>query len=587
MLHTDVARRAILPDEIVFDPADAPRAHDLRCPACGGRGPSSRVLTVPSVEPPHPILELFRCEGCGTLAFDPPGITDIADVDQIAGDAWRHYVEAGGDVWETAWPALIARDRGSLLDVGCGFGFGVDFWRHSGRGEAIGVESAPYGRLGREMLGAPIVAERLDSGPLAGRRFDVVLASEVIEHTGDPCAFAALLARHVADDGVLVLTTPDASCIDPSTEPSTTLAALSPGFHGFVLSRGAFEAAAAVAGFEHRHWRSMNGRQFLWASRRPFSLLPEREAYRGPVLDYLARRGQEEALEPSVRIGYLYRLLRDLSRTRRFAEAAPVLHHLDALIAARHGPEALDPVRAIEKLRACATPQEAGRVGSYCLPMRFFLDAQIAQNVRGDYAGALASYRAAVEATERCAALGTIWFMEAIGTLWTMRIDGALLGLALGDERAADDLALAVDEGAMPRREHAFATVAPGYLDRLLPAVAEDLVQRGGYGAARVVAAAYRRHLERNHERAFVEIGAIDAALADPAARVPPWPLFLPWFEALLHLGPGGDAARGAALAREVLRVAEAHAHDRRCGDELRTLAQHVRARLGAAGSGR
>ncbi|HQU48718.1 MAG TPA: class I SAM-dependent methyltransferase [Casimicrobiaceae bacterium] len=583
MMHADISSRAVLPDEIAFDAPGAPRAHDLSCPACGARGPAARVLSVPSIGPPHPTLELFRCEACGTLVFDPPAVTDFADVDQVGGDAWRHYVEAGGDVWEALWPALIARERGSLLDVGCGFGFGVDFWRGSGRGEAIGVESAIYGRLGREMLGAPIVSERLDtSAHLAGRRFDVVLASEVIEHTSDPRAFVAVLAGHVADDGVLVLTTPDASCIDPSTEPATTLAALSPGFHGFVLSRQAFDAAVEAAGFAHRHWRSFNGRQFLWASRRAFALPDNRDAYRAPVLDYLARRGQEDALEPSVRIGYLFRLCRDLTRARRFAEAGSVLHHLDALIAERHGTEALDPARAIERLRACRTPQEAGGVGSYCLPMRFLFAAQIAQNLRGDYAGALASYRAAAEATEICAALGPVWFMEAIATLWTMRIDGALLGLALGSESAADELALAVDEGWKPMREHAFATVAPGYLDRLLPAVAEDLLQRGGWSAARKVADMTRRHVERAYARRLVEVAEIEAALADPAAALPPWPLFVPWFDALLQLGPGGDPSRGQALAGEVLRVAEAHARDPRCGDELRALAQRVRERFGA-----
>jgi 2-polyprenyl-3-methyl-5-hydroxy-6-metoxy-1,4-benzoquinol methylase len=66
-----------------------------------------------------------------------------------------------------------------------------------------------------------------------GRRFDVVYASEVIEHVPDPAAFAALLAARVADDGVLVLTTPSADYIEPGTAFAHTTAALAPGFHGF------------------------------------------------------------------------------------------------------------------------------------------------------------------------------------------------------------------------------------------------------------------------------------------------------------------------------------------------------------------
>lgn len=583
MLHTPGTRRSILPDEIVFSPPGAPLAHVLRCPACGAAGLAAHVLSVPTLDPPHTVLELYRCAACDSVAFDPPGVTDIADVDQIAEDAWRHYVEAGGDLWQTVWPALVACERGSLLDVGCGFGFGVDFWEKSGRGEAIGVESAVYGRLGAEMLGAPIVAERLDrSARFAGRTFDVVLASEVIEHTDDPRAFVALLAKHLADGGVLAMTTPDAACVGTSTAPATLLAALSPGFHGFLLSRRAFEAAATAAGLVHLRWESNGARQFLWASRRPFELARDRESRQAPVFDYLARRGQEPGLDASVRIGYLFRLARDLARMRRYAEADPVLWHLDALIAARHGAAALDPDAAVPRLRTCRTPQDVGAIGSYCLPYRYFLAAQVAQHARGQYVEARRLYRAAADATEACAPLGAAWFMDAIPMLWTMRIDGALLGLALGDESAADELALAVDEGTTPRREHAFTTIAPAYLDRLLPAVAEDLARRGGWSAARKVADAYRRHAERRHGPGFVGTAAIEAALRDPAAEVPAEPLFVPWFEALADFEPGGDPARGRARAREVLRIAEAHAADPRCGNELAALAGRIRELLAA-----
>jgi SAM-dependent methyltransferase len=583
MQHAPGPRRTILPDEIAFTGASAPPRHELRCPACGESGAAPHVLSVPRLEPPHTVLDLYRCGSCESLVFDPPGATDIAEIDQVGDDAWRHYVESGGDVWETVWPAVVARGQGSLLDVGCGFGFGVDFWSRSARGEATGVESAMYGRLGAGMIGAPIVHERLDTSPrFAGRTFDIVLASEVIEHTEDPRAFAALLARHVADDGILALTTPDAACVDPSTAPAVVLAALSPGFHGFVMSQRALEGAVRGAGFAHLRRESINGRQFLWASRRAFDLAPDREALRLEILDYLARRGREPALDASVRIGFLYRLLRDLVRLRRYPEADAALRDLDAAIVSRHGASALDPDATIPRLRACRTAQEAGAIGSYCLPRRHHLAAQVAQHARGQYAEARRLYRAAAEATEACALFGAAWYMEAIASLWSMRIDGALLGLALGDERDADELALAADEGTTPRREHAFATVDPGYLDRLLPNVVEDLVRRGAWTAARKVAGAYHRHLERRYGPGFAETPSIEAALSDPAADVPPEPLFVPWFRALSEMGSGGDAALGREMVRDVLRVAEAHASDPRCGRALETLARRARRRLGA-----
>ena len=95
-----------------------------------------------------------------------------------------------------------------------------------------------------------IYAEMLqDCKTLAGRRFDVVCKrSEVIEHVPDPSAFVALLSRWVSDDGVLIMTTPAASFIGRENQSTTLLAALAPGFHGFLLSSGAFEETAPPCG---------------------------------------------------------------------------------------------------------------------------------------------------------------------------------------------------------------------------------------------------------------------------------------------------------------------------------------------------
>src|SRR5664279_2095961 len=122
---------------------------------------------------------------------------------------------------------------------------------------------------------------------LDGRRFDVVYASEVIEHVPDPNAFVALLARYVADDGVLVLTTPACEFIVPAEHSPTLYAALAPGFHGFLLSGKAFADAARRCGFAHVDVRRFNERQVLWASRRPLAVDPASGSLFSGYLDYL------------------------------------------------------------------------------------------------------------------------------------------------------------------------------------------------------------------------------------------------------------------------------------------------------------
>ncbi len=86
--------------------------------------------------------------------------------------------------------ALGDRAKGSLLDVGCGFGFVPHFWTEMGFGEAIGLESSLYGRKGRELLGVEIHHSYFNEcEEIRGRRFDIVFSSEVIEHVRDPAAF--------------------------------------------------------------------------------------------------------------------------------------------------------------------------------------------------------------------------------------------------------------------------------------------------------------------------------------------------------------------------------------------------------------
>src|SRR5208283_1381693 len=151
-----------------------------------------------------------------------------------------------------------------------------------------GVELADYGVTGAQKLGVTIYSQLLEQCvPLSGRRFDVVYASEVIEHVPDPQAFVTLLARWVADDGVLVLTTPNAAFITPENRSTTLLAALAPGFHGFLLSPQAFEDAARAAGFAHVRVLALNERLFLWASRREIEVNLDFEALRVPYFQFL------------------------------------------------------------------------------------------------------------------------------------------------------------------------------------------------------------------------------------------------------------------------------------------------------------
>jgi SAM-dependent methyltransferase len=100
--------------------------------------------------------------------------------------------------------------NGRLLDVGCGNGellveaaargfdvAGLDVSTH-----AVATTNA---RLGRSVA----VAGFIEDGVLPDASFDVLIATDVVEHTRDPHRFLAALHRALKPNGILLLATPD------------------------------------------------------------------------------------------------------------------------------------------------------------------------------------------------------------------------------------------------------------------------------------------------------------------------------------------------------------------------------------------
>jgi len=104
----------------------------------------------------------------------------------------------------------------SALDVGCG----------------AGLLCEPLARLGARVTGLDAAAENIGVArahavqgglaidyraggveALAGETFDLVTSMEVIEHVADPAAFVAGLARALAPDGLLILSTPNRTAL--------------------------------------------------------------------------------------------------------------------------------------------------------------------------------------------------------------------------------------------------------------------------------------------------------------------------------------------------------------------------------------
>lgn len=144
------------------------------------------------------------------------------------------YDDAYFERWGADEPASLARVRamkertdealldrlperlrgGSLLDVGCAYGFLMGVARRRGH-EVHGVEPIPRAAAAaRAEFGAERIHEgRLDATAFPGRRFDVLTLVDVLEHVPDPEHFLGSVRERLAPGGRMLAVLPDVSSL--------------------------------------------------------------------------------------------------------------------------------------------------------------------------------------------------------------------------------------------------------------------------------------------------------------------------------------------------------------------------------------
>lgn len=121
----------------------------------------------------------------------------------------RDAVNRHWDTDERGFTPLVGK---RAIDVGCGAGLLAEPLARMGAavtGLDAAEENIAVARAHATSQGLPIdyratPVEALDLPP-----FDLVTSMEVIEHVADPAAFVAALARNLAPEGLLILSTPN------------------------------------------------------------------------------------------------------------------------------------------------------------------------------------------------------------------------------------------------------------------------------------------------------------------------------------------------------------------------------------------
>ena len=300
----------------------------IPCRACGGSRltPYVRASSIGITAAPEDCEYLFhRCLDCGSLnefseeqhfyekQEDTPFmnyyIDIIAGLDEMLSPIGS-YADASGST-----------NGKSFLELGCGFGFVVDYAAKCRGFQAAGIEPGGYGRLGQQYLGADISATLLGEGSHHDQeKFDIIFSSEVIEHIPTPEAFVATIARHLKSDGLAIFTTPNAEFITTESPATEVYSALFPGEHKILFSENGLRVLLHKAGLIHlavKKRRSSNLIAYAATSPGPIAVAEAAQTGNATTYsrEYLAtyRNSAKSRIEKISRLGLAmhYRLFKD------------------------------------------------------------------------------------------------------------------------------------------------------------------------------------------------------------------------------------------------------------------------------------
>jgi len=225
----------------------------VACAVCGGTE-SVRLFEKDG-------FPIVRCRGCGLVYVNPrltqSALAALYEGQEISPAAYYVRTERQDELSFAQRLALIERFRapGTLLDLGCGPGTFSAVARSRGW-RPLGLDVNPQSVAHCRERGIEAICDVFPSPALGGRRFDVVVMNDFLEHMPDPGAALAEARRLLADDGVLFLTTPDVGSVMARLTRARWLH-LKPNEHLVYFDRRTIDRLLARTGFRIKYLRAI------------------------------------------------------------------------------------------------------------------------------------------------------------------------------------------------------------------------------------------------------------------------------------------------------------------------------------------
>jgi 2-polyprenyl-3-methyl-5-hydroxy-6-metoxy-1,4-benzoquinol methylase len=467
------------------EPRPKPRWTRRACANCGAPGALGGVLLDVEARRPERLtrrFQLARCGRCGAFTFDvtrPPRYGKRRTNKQ---GAIVLYVQQGAGVWPICRTlAQLPLPPGSrFLDVGCGYGFSLDYAMHARGWSGRGVDPARLAQAGRDQLGLPIELAYLKESDKARGQMDVVLGSEVLEHLPSPPRFVRLLRAMLRPGGVLVLTTPNGDHILPETSPGALVSLLSPGLHLVIQTPPSLRGLLKEAGFAHVQVEAVGHGLIAYASDAPLAFREDRAAMQAEFRAYLAQRAECCSAGSDAQIGFAGRAFQEAVAVGAFGEAERPWTLLQPAVQGRFDFD-LDTLEALPPGVAATSLHALARMMPLNLCGLLYADAMrriAAGEARPTLERRLLLAQEAAELLRRAVAQLAMEDGQAEDIGWTAGAEALLCAVAAGDPEVLGRLAALAPAPAAGEARRA----------RVARRVLVELVNAGRYGLAASVA---------------------------------------------------------------------------------------------------
>ena len=476
------------------DGTETPAAlREMSCPNCGAATAKSLVLTVDVQLPDNPSkrLRLLRCPACTCHFYDSQVPPDYAEPTLNNRGRVPFYVQQGAGISLITRPlaqAAAVPPGSAYMEVGCGYGFGLDFAINTRGWHGVGIDPAPLAAIGRDALGLPVELRYLRDDDEARGAMDVVMGSEVVEHVPSPAAFVRTLRAMLKPGGLLMLTTPNGADIRRDTPPGIIIPLLSPSLHLVIQGAESLTALLRQGGFGHIEVVVDSHSLIAFASDAPLQLERDPARLRLALREHL--EGRAAKLDPTgdLFLGLAGRAFQEAVNDGDTAAADRAWALLTSGCHARFGWN-LDALTSLPAEVATCSLERMAQLAPLNLGGLLYSRA-----IRRLAAGAP---RASLEGQFALASAAAAAMRRALGELamedgqtedidWTARAEALLCGAAAGSPGIIARLAalpLAPTGGAARRRgmvQRALTTlVNAGHLD-----LARDLLGAAGTGIA-------------------------------------------------------------------------------------------------------